>query len=132
VLASPRAMAARFADHPEAVAETARLAESLTFDLTCDLGYRYPGAEDAGADRHLAEVCHAHFDGRYPPGSPHRREAAERLDTELRLIASLGLSGFFTLHHELLELAREVACEVRGPSAARQVLPPGRGRGSSV
>src|SRR5206468_1439331 len=42
------------------------------------------------------------------------------------------LSGFFLLHHELLELAREVAAEVRGPSLARQVLPPGRGRGSSV
>src|SRR5206468_1046485 len=31
-----------------------------------------------------------------------------------------------------LELAREVAREVRGESVARQVLPPGRGRGSSV
>ena len=28
--------------------------------------------------------------------------------------------------------AREVAVEVRGPSAARALLPPGRGRGSSV
>ena len=32
----------------------------------------------------------------------------------------------------MLELAREVAREVRGESVARQVLPPGRGRGSSV
>src|SRR3712207_538069 len=125
-------MAARFADHPEAVTETARLAETLTFDLTSDLGYRYPGAEDEGAERRLAEICHARFDGRYPHGNPHRAEAVERLETELRLIAGLGLSGFFNLHHELLELAREVACEVRGPSTARQVLPPGRGRGSSV
>src|SRR5205085_878102 len=31
-----------------------------------------------------------------------------------------------------LELARECALEVRGGSAARNVLPPGRGRGSSV
>jgi error-prone DNA polymerase len=140
VLASPAAMAARFADHPEAVAETARLAETLEFDLLCDLGYRYPGAEDAGSDRRLAETCRAFFEERYPRGSPARapsgrllrEEAAERLETELRLIAGLGLSGFFNLHHELLELAREVACEVRGPSLARQVLPPGRGRGSSV
>ena len=49
VLAAPHAMAARFADHPEAVAETARLAATLSFDLTQDLGYRYPGAEDADA-----------------------------------------------------------------------------------
>src|SRR3712207_191830 len=132
VLASPAAMAARFADHPEAVAETERLAETLTFDLSSDLGYRYPGAEDAQADRTLAEICHARFDDRYPQGNRLREDAAARLETELRLIARLGLSGFFNLHHELLELAREVACEVRGPSAARQVLPPGRGRGSSV
>ena len=32
----------------------------------------------------------------------------------------------------MLELAREVATEVRGQSAARALLPPGRGRGSSV
>src|SRR3712207_6829449 len=132
VLAPPQAMAARFADHPDAVAETQRLAETLTFDLTSDLGYRYPGAEDEGADRRLAETCAVRFDHRYPHGNPHRAEAERRLEAELRLIAQLGLSGFFNLHHELLELAREVACEVRGPSAARQVLPPGRGRGSSV
>ncbi|HSX23455.1 MAG TPA: error-prone DNA polymerase, partial [Gaiellaceae bacterium] len=32
----------------------------------------------------------------------------------------------------VLELAREVAREVRGPGSMRHVLPPGRGRGSSV
>ncbi|HZU60189.1 MAG TPA: OB-fold nucleic acid binding domain-containing protein, partial [Solirubrobacteraceae bacterium] len=44
----------------------------------------------------------------------------------------LGLPGFFLLHHDMLELAREVAVEVRGPDSARALLPPGRGRGSSV
>ena len=48
------------------------------------------------------------------------------------MIAGLGLAGFFLLHRDLLELAREVAVEVRGPSSARALLPPGRGRGSSV
>src|SRR5215217_7317113 len=55
-LASAAEMAARFADHPEAVAEAGRLAERLRFDLTKDLGYRYPGSEDPGADRALAEI----------------------------------------------------------------------------
>src|SRR5437660_735344 len=55
-----------------------------------------------------------------------------RLDEELALIDRLGLAGFFLLHWEVLELAREVAVEVRGASVARQALPPGRGRGSSV
>ena len=30
------------------------------------------------------------------------------------MIRTLGLSGFFLLHHDMLELAREVAAEVRG------------------
>ena len=50
VLPTPSAMAARFEGHARAVAETAELAARLRFDLTEDLGYRYPGAEDrAGA-----------------------------------------------------------------------------------
>ena len=48
------------------------------------------------------------------------------------MIDGLGLAGFFILHRELLELAREVAVQVRGPDSARALLPPGRGRGSSV
>jgi error-prone DNA polymerase len=132
VLATPEAMAARFADHPDAVAESERLADTLRFDLTSDLGYRYPGAEDDTADRRLAEVCHACFESRYPFGSKLRTEAAGRLDDELRLISDLGLSGFFLLHREMLELAREVAVEVRGRDTVRALLPPGRGRGSSV
>jgi error-prone DNA polymerase len=132
VLTTPNAMAARFPDHPEAVAETERLAETLTFDLTEDLGYRYPGAEDAGASRTLVEICGARFEERYPAGSSHRAEALVRLEEELRVIDALGLSGFFVLHREILELAREIAVQVRGPDSARALLPPGRGRGSSV
>ncbi len=130
-LASPEAMAARFAEHPGAVAETARLAERLRFDLTEDLGYRYPGSEDPGADRALAEICQGRLEHRYA-GLPEHREAERRLEEELAVIRSLGLSGFFLLHYDLLELAREVAAEVRGPDSARMLLPPGRGRGSSV
>jgi error-prone DNA polymerase len=60
------------------------------------------------------------------------REARARLEQELRVIDSLGLAGFFLLHHEMLELAREVSLEVRGPDSVRAMLAPGRGRGSSV
>ena len=43
VLAPPERMAERFCEHPDAVEESGRLAERLRFDLTEDLGYRYPG-----------------------------------------------------------------------------------------
>jgi error-prone DNA polymerase len=132
VIASPEAMAARFEDHPRAVAEASALAERLSFDLTVDLGYRYPGAEDPTMVHKLAELCWALFAERYPDGSPHRPAAHARLEEELRVIDGLGLAGFFILHRELLELAREVAVQVRGPDSARALLPPGRGRGSSV
>jgi error-prone DNA polymerase len=155
-MSAPEAMAHRFADHPEAVCETLELAEQLRFDLSKDLGYSYPGAEDSSATRRLAELCWARLDERYPldgrgggpngrsPGGPEgvdgrrgighgaRAEAQARLESELRVIERLGLAGFFLLHHEMLVLAREVAAEVRGPGSACALLAPGRGRGSSV
>jgi error-prone DNA polymerase len=130
-LASPGKMATRFAEHPEAVAETLRLAERLSFDLTAELSYSYPGAENPGADRELAEICRSLLSERYAR-SGRRRGAGDRLEEELRTIRVRGLSGFFLLHRDLLELAREVALEVRGPDSARSIMPPGRGRGSSV
>jgi error-prone DNA polymerase len=129
-LASPAAMVKRFAEHPEAVAETVRLAERLRFDLTKQLDYRYPGSHDPGTDRELAKVCREKLYERYP--GRRLAEAGRRLEEELAIIRHLDLSGFFLLHRDLLELAREVAVEVRGPDSARSVLPPGRGRGSSV
>src|SRR5262245_61225218 len=131
VLAPPERMAERFRDHPDAVEESGRLAERLGFDLTEDLGYRYPGSEDPDADSKLAALCADRFAERYG-GAMHSSEAAARLDEELRVIRHLGLSGFFLLHRDMLELAREVAAEVRGPESSRRLLPPGRGRGSSV
>ena len=136
VLSTPQAMVSRFADHPDAVRETVLLAQELRFDLTKDLGYRYPGAEDASSHRRLVELCRARLVDRYGPGSgaghAFAEQAAERLEQELGVIERLGLAGFFLLHHDMLELAREVAAEVRGPGSARALLAPGRGRGSSV
>jgi error-prone DNA polymerase len=131
-LTSAPEAAERFRDHPGGLAEAERLAERLRFDLTRDLGYAYPGSEDPTADRKLAELCRARMEGRYERGSEHRPEAERRLSEELRLIRRLKLSGFFLLHHDMLELAREVALEVRDAESTRRLLPPGRGRGSSV
>jgi error-prone DNA polymerase len=137
VMSTPQAMASRFVDHPEALRETLLLAERLRFDLTRDLGYRYPGAEEQGATQRLAELCATRLYERYGPGAPPESRLAEaearaRLEEELRVIDHLGLAGFFLLHHDMLELAREVALEVRGPDSVRALLAPGRGRGSSV
>jgi error-prone DNA polymerase len=129
-MSSPQAMASRFVDHPEAVRETLLLSEQLRFDLTKDLGYSYPGAEDERSQQTLTELCEARLHERY--GDAEKAQAETRLNEELRVIEHLGLAGFFLLHHDMLELAREVAAEVRGGDAVRALLTAGRGRGSSV
>src|SRR6266542_2829364 len=134
VLLAPEAMAERFPDDAAAVARTGELAARLEFDLTQELGYRYPDFSDGQepAIAQLTRICKRAFEQRYRGSTSARARACERLREELALIGELGLAGFFLLHWEVLELARDVALEVRGASVARNVLPPGRGRGSSV
>ena len=135
VLLAPEQVAERFPDDAAAVARTAEVAERLEFDLTQELGYRYPDFSngDEPADAQLRRVCERVFETRYSPSNTLLLgQARARLEDELTLISHLGLSGFFLLHWEVLELAREVALEVRGRDSPRGLLPPGRGRGSSV
>ncbi|HEY6835232.1 MAG TPA: DNA polymerase III subunit alpha, partial [Gaiellaceae bacterium] len=134
VLLAPEQAAERFPLDRDSVERTAELAARLEFDLTEDLGYRYPDFSDTGepAIEQLRRVCDRAFAERYGDANGHKRLARQRLDEELALIDELDLPGFFLLHWEVLELARECAREVRGDSVARNVLPPGRGRGSSV
>jgi error-prone DNA polymerase len=134
VLRSPAEMVDRFPDDRRAVARTVELAERLRFDLTEELGYRYPDFSDSPepAIVQLTHICQRAFEDRYPRGHKLRREARVRLEEELKLIDELGLAGFFLLHWDVLELARECALEVRGRDSPRHALPPGRGRGSSV
>ena len=136
VLRPPAEVAERFEEADRAaVARSAALAERLEFDLTEELGYRYPDFSDGAtpAIRQLAAICDRAFEERYPArDAVARARARARLDEELALVDELGLAGFFLLHHEVLELAREVALRVRGRDSPRRFLPPGRGRGSSV
>jgi error-prone DNA polymerase len=136
-LRPPEDVAAMFADCPDAVATTCAIAERCkAFDLTRDLGYRFPdfrGAAEQRAPGALAQLCSARLEERYPADSEHRGEAERRLAEELRLIAHHGLCGFFLVYHDLFDLAREVAADVRrGSRRAAGGLLPGRGRGSSV
>src|SRR2546423_1847752 len=136
-LPPPGAVEELFRDCPDAVANTLVLAERCrAFDLTRDLGYTFPdfrGADRAPAPRALAELCRAKLEELYAPGSNHRENALRRLEQELTLIEHHRLSGFFLVYHDLFDLAREVAADVRrGSRRAHGNLLPGRGRGSSV
>ena len=136
-LASPQEMAARFQGRPDALTNTVLVAERCRgFDLTRDLGYTFPdfeGSARGGALETLAAVCLAELARRYEPGSREEADAEARLHQELRLVDLHGLAGFFLVYRDIMELAKEVAAEVRGSAPrAHANLPPGRGRGSSV
>ncbi|HET7450731.1 MAG TPA: error-prone DNA polymerase [Gaiellaceae bacterium] len=132
VLLSPAEMLERLPR--DAALRTREIADRCVFDLTQELGYRYPDFSDGvdPADVQLRAICESRFTERYRTTSAIGRAARVRLRDELDLIARLGLAGFFLLHWEVLELARDCALEVRGPGSPRHALPPGRGRGSSV
>jgi error-prone DNA polymerase len=134
-LRAPEEMLERFGFDRAAAERSGALAERLEFDLTEELGYRYPDFSDRSepAIRQLAAICHAAVRERYGPSDTvSQAQARDRLESELALIEELGLAGFFLLHHEVLEIARECARDVRGVDSPRSFLPPGRGRGSSV
>jgi error-prone DNA polymerase len=128
-LKPPAEMAELFRDYPEAIANTVRIAERCSFDLTHDLDYRFPDysvPEGETPDSYLRKLCYREAEARYGCITPAVRD---RLEEELALVERHGLAGFFLIHKEILQLAYQVAEEVRGrPSHA----PPGRGRGSSV
>src|SRR5882724_10329261 len=80
---------------PRAAAERTReIADRCQFDLTQELGYRYPDFSDGidPADVQLRDLCERAFGERYRLSKrPIRAEARERLGNELQLIARLGL-----------------------------------------
>ena len=90
-LKPPQEMAELFAGRPEALANSLRIAERCSFDLTRDLGYRfpdYPVPAGATPQSHLEELCRQAAVRRYGGLTDRVRN---RLDEEFRLIEKHGL-----------------------------------------
>jgi error-prone DNA polymerase len=121
-LKSARQMERLFADRPEAITNTVRLAERLTFGLK-DLGYefpRYDGMNDVEMQTHLRAMTLAGAQRRYGQISPRVHAQLER---ELELITRLGFSGYFLIVWDIVNFctAQGILVQGRG-SAANSVV----------
>ncbi|HXF69912.1 MAG TPA: DNA polymerase III subunit alpha [Thermoflexus sp.] len=122
-LRSPEEMRELFAEVPEAVNNTLRVAEmcSLTLELGRHRLPRFeppPGFPDPAAYlRHLAEEG---FRARFPQPKPGYRE---RLEYELEIIHRMGFDAYFLIVWDLIRYARErgIWWNVRGSGAGSLV-----------
>ena len=133
-LKSPAQMKRLFRRFPEAISNTAKIADQCSFDLSTDLGYRLPEPQVPKGhtpDSYLHELCLEAAVRRYGSVTPPIRE---RLEEEFRLIEMHRLAGFLLLYRQIALIAQKIMVEeglVR-PGTPLEKQPPGRGRGSSV
>ncbi|HEY5753986.1 MAG TPA: error-prone DNA polymerase [Chthoniobacterales bacterium] len=112
-------MARLFADMPEAIANTARLAGRLDFTLE-NLGYEFPKyrgvPEGETMDSFLHKMTLEGAQKRYPTLS---QPVLRQLDHELDLIARLGFSGYFLIVWDLMNFCRDqnILAQGRGSAA---------------
>ena len=122
-LKSPQEMAALFAEFPDAVANTMRIADAC--DLTLEFDrlrlplYKTPNGEDA--DQYLEGLCREGLRKRFSdPGE----EVERRLLYELDVIRSTQFANYFLVVWDIIGYAREdhILFGVRGSAAASLAL----------
>jgi error-prone DNA polymerase len=110
-------MRALFADLPEAITNTERLAERLAFSLE-NIGYEFPSFPvPAGHDMNSFLRTIVWF------GAQQRYEAIStkvkrQLEFELALITKLGFSGYFLIVWDIVNFCREHSIMVQGRGSA--------------
>ncbi len=113
-------MGVLFPDHPEVLAETARVAELCEFDF--EKRYflpQYPRPAAFASDNDLlVHLARAGALARY--GDPLPAAVAERLDYELGVISHTGYAGYFLIVYDIVKAAKDRA------------IPVGPGRGSAA
>ena len=116
-LKSDAEMRAIFHDRPDAIANTERLAERLTFSLE-DIGYKFPEfSVPAGhsMDSFLRTIVWFGAQQRYDAISS---AVKRQLKEELALIQKLGFSGYFLIVWDIINFCREHNVMVQGRGSA--------------
>ncbi|MDB4990477.1 MAG: dnaE, partial [Myxococcaceae bacterium] len=122
-LKSDAVMRQRFADEPDALDNSRRIARACSFSYD-QLRYRYPGEslpDGLSESEHLRALAYAGAERRFPDGIAESTRA--QLDAELSLIAELEYGGYFLTMYELVQFCRQngILCQGRG-SAANSVV----------
>jgi len=122
-LKPPLEMARLFRRHPQALAETLRFADELTFALS-DLEYNYPDEpteSGLGPQAELERLAREGAAVRYPAGIPDY--VLKRIGSELALIERLNYARYFLTVHDIVKFARSqgILCQGRG-SAANSII----------
>src|SRR2546429_895447 len=116
-LKSDRQMREIFADLPEAIENTSRLAERLTFSLE-NLGYEfpeYPVPAGHSMDSFLRTIVWFGAQQRYAAISG---KVKRQLEEELALITKLGFPGYFLIVWDIVNFCREHNIMVQGRGSA--------------
>src|SRR5438552_14757436 len=116
-LKSDREMREIFADLPEAIENTSRLAEGLTFSLE-NLGYEfpeYPVPAGHTMDSFLRTIVWFGAQQRYAAISA---KVKHQLEEELALITKLGFVGYFLIVWDIVNFCREHNIMVQGRGSA--------------
>ncbi|MEM1381091.1 MAG: error-prone DNA polymerase [Pseudomonadota bacterium] len=121
-LKTPFEMRRLYADFPDALTNTLKIAEACTFSLD-ELKYEYPDEVTAGKDpnERLRTLTERGLEDRYPDGVPLKVRAM--IEKELGLIKRMDYAPYFLTVHDVVRFARDqdILCQGRG-SAANSVV----------
>jgi error-prone DNA polymerase len=114
---TPEQMKQIFADIPEALSNTVELSSRLKFTLK-DLGYKfpnYPVPSGETMDSFLYARTWESASNRYQPITDRVRN---QLNRELKLVAHLGLAGYFLIVWDIIRFCRDNGILVQGRGSA--------------
>jgi DNA polymerase-3 subunit alpha len=119
---SPQEMHSAFEFHPEALANTVKIAERCNLKLKFDEYHlpQYVVPNGYTRESYLEELAKAGLEKRLKDISGDHTPYRERLATELKIIESMGFPGYFLVVWDFIRYAKE------------QKIPVGPGRGSAA
>lgn len=115
---SPREMARVFADLPDAVTESARLAAELEFTLE-DLGYRFPDYPLPPGETPASYLRQITWNGARARFRPLTAKAQAQIEKELAMIEKLDLAGYFLIVWDIVRFCQreDILAQGRGSAA---------------